>query len=242
MSQPPNPPHAPEPPTGRPGYPPPADQGFGDAPGADQGFGTAPGLPPAPPKRKRSVGKIIAIVVAVVLVICGGSMALGLYFTRDKLKDAVAASKIKVVEPEKLGTRAKSTDAKLTTALDGAEAEMKKQTGVTGTAASFYGDAAKGDLLMVVAASSIGGSAKDRYDEMNSSLGQAFGVKELKDVDAGPLGGIAKCGDGSNGGTPAGVCMWADSGSVAMLVLFNKKGADLEKDFITYRGQIEQKA
>jgi hypothetical protein len=95
---------------------------------------------------------------------------------------------------------------------------------------------------MLMAASSIGGSAQDRYDGVVQGIGTSFGATSLKDVDQGPLGGIAKCGDGTISQVPLGICLWADSGSFAMLVLFNKKGADLQKDFVSYRSQIEQKS
>jgi hypothetical protein len=227
------------PPPGAPGtgYPPPANQGFGGPPPADQGFGPAP----VPPK-KRSVGKIIALVVAIVVVLCLGGIGIALFANRDKIADVAAATQIKVVEPAALGSRPKTTDPTLSSALDGASAEMKKEAGVTGTAAAFYGDAKTLDMVMVVAASSIGGSAQDRYDAMVKGLGSDFTVTNLKDVEPGPLGGIAKCGDGSTSGVPLGVCMWADSGSFAMLVQFKKTGADLQKDFVSYRGQIEQKS
>jgi len=225
-------------------YPPP-NQGFG-GPTANQGFGGPPpageGFGSAPPPKKRSVGKIIALVVVAVLVLCAGGIGTFFYVNRDKVKDVVEASKIKVVEPDKLGTRPKASDPDLDSSLDDALKEMKAEADVTGTAGAIYGDPAKFDIVMLVAASSIGGSAQERYDGMVKGIGSDFGMTGLKDVEPGPLGGIAKCGDGKISTIPLGICMWADSGSFAMLVLFNKKGADLQKDFVSYRGQIEQKS
>ena len=229
------------------GYPPPANQGFGSAPPANQGFGGPPpageGFGSAPaPKKKRSAWKIVALVVVAVVVLCVGGIGTFIFVNRDKVKDAVDAAKIKVVEPATLGTRPKASDPDLDSSLDDALKEMKAEANVTGTAGAIYGDPKKLDILMLVAASSIGGSAQERYDGMVQGIGSDFGMTGLKDVDPGPLGGIAKCGDGKVTTVPLGICVWADSGSFAMLVLFNKKGADLQKDFISYRGQIEQKA
>jgi hypothetical protein len=269
MSQPPNQPHPQEPQSGQPSYPstsapggqgypppsantypqpgataypqpgdgsyPPADQGFGGPPPANEGFGSAP-------PKKRSVWKIIALVVVAIVVLCAGGIGSFIYFNRDKVKDAVEATKIKVVEPEKLGTRPKASDPDLDNSLDEALTQMKAEADVTGTAGAIYGDPKKLDILMLIAASSIGGSAQERYDGMVKGIGGDFAMTGLKDVDPGPLGGIAKCGDGTVSTIPLGICMWADSGSFAMLVLFNKKGADLQKDFVAYRGQIEQKS
>jgi hypothetical protein len=38
------------------------------------------------------------------------------------------------------------------------------------------------------------------------------------------------------------VCVWSDNGSVGMLAMLFKKSADLEKEFVAMRGQIEQKS
>jgi hypothetical protein len=228
------------------GGPPPANQGFGGPPPANQGFGGPPpagvGYGSAPPPKKRSVGKIIALVLVAVVVLCAGGIGTIYYFNRDKVKDVVEASKIRVVEPDKLGTRPKTTDANLNGSLDETLKQVKTDPQVTGTAGAIYGNPAKLDIVMLIAASSIGGSAQDRYDVMIKGIGGGFAITGLKDVDPGPLGGIAKCGDGTVSSVPLGICMWADSGSFAMLMLFNKKGADLQKNFVSYRGQIEQKS
>jgi hypothetical protein len=249
MSQPPYPPSTSGPQPGGGSYPPPANQGFGGPPPANQGFGSAPPAdqgfgyaPPPPPPKKRSTGKIVALVVGVVVLLCAGGIGTAVFVSRDKVKDVVAATKIKVVEPDTLGNRPKASDPDMDTALQGGLAQMKAQADVTGTAGAIYGDPKKLDILMLMAASSIGGSAQDRYNGVVQGMGTSFGATSLKDVDPGPLGGIAKCGDGKISEVPLGICLWADSGSFAMLVLFNKKGADLQKDFISYRSQIEQKS
>jgi hypothetical protein len=69
-----------------------------------------------------------------------------------------------------------------------------------------------------------------------------FPASNLKDTAPGPLGGIAKCGDGEAAGVPMAVCVWSDNGSVGMLAMLFKKSADLEKEFVAMRGQIEQKS
>jgi hypothetical protein len=242
MSQPPYPPHAQQPQPGS-AYPPPP-RGAGFPPPAGQGFGPAPvtGFGDAPEPKKRSAWKIVGIVVAAVVVLCLGGIGVAVFANRGKIEDAAAATKIKVVEPASLGSRPKATDPELNSGLQGSVDEMKKEPGVTGTVGAFYGTPKTLDILMVVGASSIGGSAQDRYDAMTQGIAGDFDLTQLKDVPPGPLGGIAKCGDGKTGGVPLGVCMWADSGSFGMLVLFNKKAAALEKDFISYRGQIEQKS
>jgi hypothetical protein len=42
-------------------------------------------------------------------------------------------------------------------------------------------------------------------------------VGGIQIVPPGPLGGVARCGSGSLGTTPAAICAWADNGSVALV-------------------------
>jgi hypothetical protein len=38
------------------------------------------------------------------------------------------------------------------------------------------------------------------------------------------------------------VCLWSDNGSVGMLAMLFKQKADLEKEFVTLRGEVEKKS
>jgi hypothetical protein len=251
MSQPPYQPYQPDPQPGSappPGqsYPPPANQGFGGPPPANQGFG---GPPPAgqgfgdasPPPKKRSVWKIVLLVIAVVIVLCVGGIGTFVYVNRDKVKDAVDATKIKVVEPATLGALPKTSVPDLEKGLQSDITSMKQDSTVTGTVGAVYGDSKTLNVAMVEAASSVGGSAQQRFDALSKNIAP-FGITDLKDVDAGPLGGIAKCGNGKAGPVPLGVCLWTDAGSFGLIVQFKKTAAELQKNFVAYRGQIEQKS
>ena len=71
-----------------------------------------------------------------------------------------------------------------------------------------------------------------------------FDVKlatDLTDTDPGPLGGIAKCGDTESSGVPMALCVWSDNGSIGMFAMLFKNRADLEKEFITLRGEVEKR-
>ena len=262
MSQPPFQPYQPEPQPGSApppgsGYPPPANQGYGSAPPAGEGYGSAPpagegyGTPPpfgqgfgdapAPPPKKRSAWKIVLLVIAVVIVLCVGGIGTFVFANRDKVKDVVNATKIRVVEPTTLGGLPKTTEPNLNSGLQSDITSMKKDSSVTGTVGALYGNAKTLDILLVEAASSVGGSAQERFDALNKNIA-GFGITDLKDVDAGPLGGIAKCGNGKTGSIPLAVCVWTDSGSFGLIVHFKKTAASLQKNFVAYRGQIEQKS
>ena len=247
--------YQPGPPPGQGAYPPPAppepgsyhpDQGGYQAapppPGA--GYPGQPGQPyGAPPKKKGGALKIILIVCGVVLLLCVAGVAVAVYKGKDKVEDVVAASKISVVEPTTLSGRKKVSDPSLQSSVQSLDSEMKNIQGTTSSVGAIYGDLAKQDLVMVAAASTLTGTAQSRYDEFTSGLNTGgFSTSALQDTEPGPLGGIAKCGDSSAAGVPTAVCVWSDQGSVGMVAMLFKKKADLEKEFVSLRGQIEKKA
>jgi hypothetical protein len=254
------------PPPGQPSYPPPADQGGypppaqGSYPPPAQGSYPPPGQPSyapgdqgaypppgagapqygTPPKKKSSALKIVLIVVGVVALLCVAGIAVAVFAAKDKINEVVDATKITVVEPKTLGGRAKTANEGLQSSLDGLDSQIP---GATGSVVAVYGDPADQDLVMVVAASSINGSAQSRFDEFTSGLG-AGGIKmdAMTDTEPGPLGGIAKCGDSETAGVPMAVCVWSDNGSAGMITMMFKKKADLEKEFVAMRGEIEHKS
>lgn len=130
--------------------------------------------------------------------------------------------------------------------LESAAAQMEtqlKQTlpGVTSTVGGFYGEPEKQDLIMIFGASAVLADPKKELADAEKSLSGSLGVTELKTVDAGPLGGEAKCGDGKTAGVPVAVCVWADRGSFGMIVTYFKSAAEAQSEFVAMRGEIEHK-
>jgi hypothetical protein len=196
------------------------------------------------PKKKSSALKIVLIVVGVVALLCVAGGVVAFVAAKDKVEQVVDAAKITVVEPATLGGRPKATDPTLQSSVSGLDGAMSNVPGATGSVGAIYGDLQNQDIVMVAAASSINGSAQDRFDQFSTGLSGAGGIKidNLTDTDPGPLGGIAKCGDTQTGGIPMAVCVWSDNGSVGMLAMMFKEKADLEKEFVTLRGEIEKKS
>ncbi|MEU2616425.1 hypothetical protein ABZ570_33425 [Micromonospora sp. NPDC007271] len=262
MSQPPSNPYPGSypPPQQQPGsYPPPQQPGGyppqqqpqygGDYPSVPQQPGGYPaagqpgfGTPAEPPKKKSSVGKILLIILAVVVVLCVGGGTAIYFATKGTVKEVVDASKTRLVEPETLGGRPKVTEPQLQSAVEQMKTTIKDSVpGTTSVVGGIYGDPAKQDLVMIAGASTLLADPKKELDNAVKGLGVGLGVKDLKPVDAGPLGGEAKCGDGNAGGVQVGVCLWADRGSLGLVVIYFKSAADLESQFVAMRGEIEQK-
>ena len=239
----------------QPGYPP-QQPGYPPQPGYEQ-----PGYPPqqagyppqqpgypgqpygAPPKKKSNALKIVLIIVGVVVLLCGAGVAYAIYQGKKKVDDFSTAARISVTEPATLGGREPATDPRLQSSVTALDTQMQSINGATSSVGAIYGDATKQDIVMVVAASTLLGSQQDRFDEFTKGLSSGgFSTSSLTDTEPGPLGGIAKCGDSSASGVPTAVCVWSDQGSVGMIAMLFKKRADLEKEFVTMRGEVEHKA
>jgi hypothetical protein len=255
MSQPPaspyGPPHDPSQPPQQPGqpgqqqpggWPPPQQQGFPPAqPG--QPYGDPHQFAGPPPAKKSNVGKIVLIVLAVLLVCCLGGAAAVWFTVKDDVGDVVDATKTRLVAPATLAGRPKITEPELQAAADQMVTEMKAEVqNETSTVGAFYGDPAKQDLVMIVGASGLLNDPKKELDDAINGLSTELTLTNLATVDPGPLGGDAKCGDGKAESVPLGVCVWADRGSLGMVVIYFKTAEQTKAEFVTIRGQVEQRS
>ncbi|RZT77048.1 hypothetical protein EV382_0181 [Micromonospora violae] len=249
------PPAQPGVPPAQPGYPA-APQGY---PAAPQGFPAAqPGFPSAqpgqpygdpglvggpPPAKKSNVGKIILIVLAVVLVLCLGGAAITWLVVKDDVGSVVDASKTRVVAPATLAGRPKLTEPQLQRAADQAASGMKGAARTqTSTVAAFYGDPAKQDLVMITGVSALLADPKKALDDYVQGLDEQLTVSGMTAIDAGPLGGEARCGNGKVETVPLGICVWADRGSLGMVVMYFKTADQAKAEFAAIRGQVEQQS
>jgi hypothetical protein len=215
-------------------------QQYGGYPESGQpGYG-APA--PLPPKKKSSVGKILLIVLAVVLVLCVGGGVATWFAAKDKVGEVVQATKTRLVEPPTLAGRAKVSDPALQTAATQMKSEIAKDVpNATSTAGAFYGDPAKKDLVMIAGASGVIADPQKEMANAITAITPQLGAKEFKTVDAGPLGGEAKCGDGKAQEVPVAVCIWVDKGSLGMVVVYFKSATEIQQEFVTMRGEIEKR-
>ncbi|GGO26271.1 hypothetical protein [Micromonospora parathelypteridis] len=221
------------------GWPPPQQQGF---PPAQPGQPYLPGGPP--PAKKSNVGKIVLIVLAVVLVLCLGGVAITWFAVKDDVGDVVDATKTRVVAPETLAGRPKLTDPQLQAAADDLVTQMKSEVqNETSTIGAFYGDPTKQDLVMIAAVSGLMTDPKKELEDAVTGLSTELSVTNMAVVEAGPLGGDARCGDGKAAGdVPLGICVWSDRGSLGMVVIYFKTAEQVKAEFATIRGQVEQRS
>ncbi|MEU8420927.1 hypothetical protein AB0C15_08625 [Micromonospora sp. NPDC048835] len=241
QAQPDFPPAQPGFPPAQPGFPP-AQPGFPPAqPGQPYGDPNFAGGPP--PAKKSNVGKIVLTVLAVVLVLCLGGAAAAWFALKGPVSEAVDASKTRVVAPETLAGRPKLTEPQLQQAAEQAVSGMKAVAqNETSTVAAFYGDPAKQDLIMITGVSALLTDPKKELDAYVKELDKQLTVTNMAAVDAGPLGGEARCGDGKAESVPLGICVWADRGSLGMVVMYFKSADQAKAEFTTIRGQVQKQS
>jgi hypothetical protein len=121
-------------------------------------------------------------------------------------------------------------------------ADMKKDIpSATSTIGAFYGNPAKKDMVMVAGASAPVADPAKELEEALTGLGGDLKVTNFKSVEPGPLGGVAKCGDGDADGAPVGLCVWADKGSVGVIGVFFKTGDQAKAELVKIRGEVTKR-
>ncbi|WP_168222350.1 hypothetical protein [Micromonospora sp. HM134] len=149
---------------------------------------------------------------------------------------------IRLVTPSTLGGRSKSTDPELRRIADQMVRDMKSEVrNETGAVSAFYGSAASKNMVMMAGASGPVILPEQELDDAVKGLGSSLAVTKMSTIDPGPLGGVAKCGDGKASGIALGVCVWADHGSVGMIVMYFSSAAKAKSEFVAIRGQIEKR-
>lgn len=150
---------------------------------------------------------------------------------------------ITVVAPDTLGGRPRIGDEGSGDAgSDGGMADDSGVPGVTATAKGIYGNAATQDIVIVTAVASTSGTPESRLSQFISGVSQELDVDNFTEADAGPLGGLARCGDGKLNGVPVAVCVWSDAGSAGALVRVLQSSPLFRPNFPALRAEVERRA
>lgn len=150
---------------------------------------------------------------------------------------------IRLVAPKSLGGRARSTEPELKSLADELVKDLKaKVSSGNSTIGAFYGSFEDEDIVMVAGASGLVLDPKQELAATVKALASDLNVREMSTISAGPLGGVAKCGDGSASEIKLGVCAWADRGSVGMIVMFSESAGTARSNFADIRAEIEKRS
>ncbi len=150
---------------------------------------------------------------------------------------------IRLVAPKSLDGRSRSTDSELKALADELVEELEaKVSSGNSTVGAFYGSFEDEDIIMVAAASGFVLNPTQELDATVEELASDLNVRKMSTVSTDPLGGVAKCGDGSASDIPLGVCTWADKGSVGMIVMFSESASTARSNFVDIRAEIEKRS
>jgi hypothetical protein len=211
-------------------------------------------------QKKSNALKFVLIGLAVVVLLCVAGVVAAALKGKDAVDQAVEDLKatpgvtlatptspavpektITLVEPAKLGGRPKLTDPQFADAAKGLKESLASAPGATDAVGGMWGDPSDQDIVMAAAAKA---PIKDPKREI-SGLMMGAGVGGMKltglaDVDPGPLGGEAKCGNTKMEGVQMAVCLWTDNGSFGMIAWFFQSANKVKNEFAKLRGQIEK--
>lgn len=150
---------------------------------------------------------------------------------------------LRLVAPKSLDGRAKSTDSELKALTNELVEELDaKVSNGNNTVGAFYGSFEDEDIIMVAAASGFVLNPEQELDATVKALASDLNVRKVSTISAGPLGGVAKCGNGTASDIPLGVCAWADQGSVGMIVMFSESASTARSHFVEIRAEIEKRS
>jgi hypothetical protein len=213
-----------------------------------------------PPQKKSRAGLWIGISVAVLLLCCGGGVAI--FFAFDRLNNAASDGKsptvprtpvestaapsgtvYHVVAPAKLGNRSKITDDEHNKLVEQVSASMKADAKVKDAAVGYYGtpDPKKDKVYLAAITTSLAMSQKD-FDDLFQGMVTQAGLEKMTDVagaDPGPLGGFASCGNLKIQDMPVAACGWSDAGTFGVIMWYNRALTQVKSQFVGMRGEVE---
>ena len=140
--------------------------------------------------------------------------------------------------PDRIGPYRKSTDPKLVAdAKTRLDAFTRSTDGVKQAIVAYYDHTQQPGTIAVIVAAAI--NIDDPAKELDSAFLSNLGVKNIRAVDTGPLGGVAECGSQVfNGGIAGSFCGWADHGSIGVVGFIGLDPGSAAADLLTFRAAV----
>ncbi|HWG98455.1 MAG TPA: hypothetical protein VNV66_03820, partial [Pilimelia sp.] len=115
----------------------------------------AVGRPPSRPGAGR--GSLVVLLAVALLALCGGGAAGGYLLLGDRVTDALSATSTTIVAPDTLAGRPRRTTGDADAAAEAALAVLRRSLPrATSSAAAVYGDPARRNMIMFMAAAGSG--------------------------------------------------------------------------------------
>ncbi|NBE81808.1 hypothetical protein [Micromonospora rubida] len=106
-------------------------------------------------------------------------------------------------------------------------------------AGQVYNGETDGDYAVLVSATA--GTVRDEEATLDKVFRLFPRIREVRAVDPGPLGGIARCGNGRNAQYYVTMCAWADQISVGMVTFLSpeRRLGLPDGEFVEIRSELE---
>jgi hypothetical protein len=192
------------------------------------------------PVKKRTGLKILLILLGTLLVVCSGAFFVGAWTIHDSYPARVALA-------DNVAGLTKLNNPDLQSGADDIVAAIKTARGVTDAVAGIY--AKDGDtqhpVMILAAAGLFLRPESELLSGMTEFNTDGFSFDEPLKIEAGPMGGAAKCSIGSlkvdeKTSLDFILCGWADYGSVGLAGFFNTKEAGAAANLILkIRDEVE---
>lgn len=180
--------------------------------------------PPAAEEAPARKPRRIWIVTAVV-----GAAAVAILATLGPLTWRILSQKgATLTMPATVGTLARDDSPTAKETANDLVTALRAEIELDATASAIYTDPAGGadKSVMLFGGTALLWSPEKELDAVLKLLEDTGDtIKGLSTVDAGPLGGVMKCGNSGADGSAMAVCGWADHGSIA-LALFPGRTPD----------------
>ncbi|TDB71516.1 hypothetical protein [Micromonospora sp. KC723] len=144
--------------------------------------------------------------------------------------------------PMRLGNRSRFDDRSLTgvamrnfSVLDRLVDDRRHEKAV----AAVYNGETDADYAVLVSAAA--GTVRDEEATLTTIFGLYPSVREVRAVEAGPLGGVAACGSARDGEYHVTMCAWVDQISAGIVTFLSpkKRLADRGKELADIRSEVE---
>jgi hypothetical protein len=142
--------------------------------------------------------------------------------------------------PSALLGRAKTADKSLLRSAEQAvTAQQNAETDAQAVMATYYGSPARQNLIFVLAVQARSSDPGSVFTRVVAAMEQQQKGLHLTEIDPGPLGGQAACGEAPVSGRPVTFCLWVDAGSYGFVEFFGVHVGPQRAPFIKARGQLE---
>ncbi|MEV8516788.1 hypothetical protein [Dactylosporangium sp. NPDC051484] len=197
--------------------------------------------PPAPPKKGKGLKITLGVVGGLFLVCAVAACALFYPFFTEGTSRVSAPATLP-------GNLTKQTGDSSQSLADSLESSLRKDvSGIEDVAVGVYtsGDNDLQHGVVVAAATGSflfpGSQVDDAFSGFDSS-GSGSSLGTPRTYDAGKLGGTVKCADGTSSSgafDKFAMCVWADHGSVGLVLFFDRGAAESASLFIQIREKVQ---